>query len=493
MAGRAALILGKVASISGNITFLPKKQGFVLIPKTHIPVPCYLSTILMRTDKITLQDLSIFGPEGGVFRLLDHVVSAQGRETLRRMIASPPDTYESLFQTQLVVRWWAENTSFWTNKISNGTMVMMERFFEAADSVVAPPSGLLGKLAPSLQKMFNRNEYTFVTFSVQQLADFFGGLRELVNTGAQKALSFPEKLREVLDAIAQSIKQPLIERLLAVTEKTPHTELLHLAYHARRELKTSTGLLMRYFAQLDAWRALALATLKNNWQFPEILPENAVCFQAVGLFHPLLPKPVPYDLDMQQETNFLVLTGANMSGKTTFLRALGVAALLAHVGCGVPAAGLRLSFLSGVVTNMHVEDNLLKGESYFFAEVQRMKNTALRLRDNSAHLVLMDELFKGTNVHDAYECTKAVIDGLAGRKNQLLVLSTHLHEIAAFFKENAALQFARFITEQSADGSFSFPYKLLPGVSSDRIGYKILQREGVLDLLKAPEAPEDSV
>lgn len=442
----------------------------------------------MRTDSITLQDLSVFGPEGGVFRLLDRVTSAQGRDTLRRMITAPPDAFEALVETQDVVRWWAGNTAFWTGHISNGTMVMMERFFEAADSVVAPPSGLLGKLAPSLQKLFNRNEYTFVKFSVQQLSDFFGGLRELVTQWQALPHPVPEKLRAMLEGISQTLEAPLIHRLLAVTEATPHTELLHLAYHARRELKTTTHLLMRHFAQLDAWRALALATLDNGWHFPQLLPANAVCFDAVGLYHPLLKSPVPYDLHMHQATNFLVLTGANMSGKTTFLRALGVAALLAHVGCGVPAASLRLSFLEGIVTNMHVEDNLLKGESYFFAEVQRMKNTALRLRDARPHLVLMDELFKGTNVHDAYECTKAVIEGLAGRRAQLMVLSTHLHEIAAFFKDNHALQFARFITEQAPDGSFSFPYRLLPGVSSDRIGYKILQREGVLDLLKEPLA-----
>lgn len=447
----------------------------------------------MRTDKITLQDLSVFGPEGGVFRLLDRVLSAQGRDTLRRTLSAPPETFDALREVQDVVRWWANNTGFWTGKITNGTMVMMERFFEAANSVVAPPSGLLGYFTPSLQKLFNRNEYTFVKFSVQQLADFFCGLRELADARRNLEGNIPQRLARTLDEIAERMNQPLINRILAAHENTPHTELLHLSYHARRELKTTTALLMRHFAQLDAWRALALATVENGWHFPELLPESAVCFEAVGLFHPLLSKPVPYDLKMQQETNFLVLTGANMSGKTTFLRALGLAALLAHAGCGVPARSLRISFLSGIVTNMHVEDNLLKGESYFFAEVQRMKNTALRLRNNSAHLVLMDELFKGTNVHDAYECTKAVIEGLAGRKNQLMVLSTHLHEIAAYFKENPALQFARFITEQGADGSFSFPYKLLPGVSSDRIGYKILQREGVLDLLKAPEEREDRV
>jgi DNA mismatch repair ATPase MutS len=146
-----------------------------------------------------------------------------------------------------------------------------------------------------------------------------------------------------------------------------------------------------------------------------------------------------------------------MSGKTTFMRALGVGALLAHLGCGVPARAMRISFLHGVVTNMHVEDNLLRGESYFFAEVQRMKGTARRLVEDKPHLVLMDELFKGTNVHDAYECTRAVVEGLLKHPRHLMVLSTHLHEVAEHFSDRSDILFAYFVTDTAPDGAFHFP------------------------------------
>src|ERR1700742_2411592 len=121
------------------------------------------------------------------------------------------------------------------------------------------------------------------------------------------------------------------------------------------------------------------------------------------------------------------------------MRSLGVGALLAHLGMGVPAVALRTSFLQGVITNMQVEDNILRGESYFFAEVQRMKQTAEKLSQHEPHLVLMDELFKGTNVHDAYECTKAVIEGLLHHPNHLMILSTHLYEVAQQFSTNSKI------------------------------------------------------
>ena len=172
-----------------------------------------------------------------------------------------------------------------------------------------------------------------------------------------------------------------------------------------------------------------------------------------------------------------------MSGKTTFMRALGIAALLAHIGMGVPAESMRITFLHGIITNMHVEDDILKGESYFFAEVQRMKMTATQLLQSNTHLVLMDELFKGTNVHDAYECTRAVIEGLLNHNHHLMVLSTHLYEVAQHFSNNTGIHFAYFVTRMDDADQFRFTYELKQGISNDRIGYRILQNEGVLDLL----------
>ena len=133
---------------------------------------------------------------------------------------------------------------------------------------------------------------------------------------------------------------------------------------------------------------------------------------------------------------------------------------------------------------MHVEDDLLKGESYFLAEVKRMKMTAQKLQKQEPHLVLMDELFKGTNVHDAYECTKAVIEGLLNRPDHLMVLSTHLYEVARHFEARKDILFNYFVTNMADDKSYNFEYELRNGISNDRIGYRILKKEGVLDLLK---------
>ena len=95
----------------------------------------------------------------------------------------------------------------------------------------------------------------------------------------------------------------------------------------------------------------------------------------------------------------------------------------------------------------------------------------------------MDELFKGTNVHDAYECSKAVIEGLLSHSNSLMMLSTHLYELSENLKEYSNILFRYCYTKLDTSGSYQFTYQLKEGVSNDKIGYLVLKNEGVLDLL----------
>lgn len=437
----------------------------------------------MQNDKTTLKDLSIFPADGsgGVFALIDRTVTQEGREALRRHILQAPASHEALSELQEVIRYWHAQPAKWPAGISNGTLVMLEKFFEAADNTAPPATGLAGMVAQLLQKAFNKREYFFTKFSVSHLSDFLNGCRQLASLMEEGAV--PALLQRELEAIRDELSYPLTEELISVTERTAFTELQKLQYRARREMKNITYRLIAIYARLDAWHAMALATQEHKWTFPELQPEKPVLLHADGFWHPLISSPVAYDVSFSEGQNFMLLTGANMSGKTTFLRALGLSSLLAHLGMGVPARRLRTSFMHGIVTNMHTEDNILKGESYFFAEVQRMKLIAAQISEPGTRLALMDELFKGTNVHDAFECTRAVVTGLMNHPNHVMALSTHLYEVAQQFNADGRIVFAHFVTNISADGQYTFTYQLRPGISNDRIGYLILQQEGVIDLL----------
>jgi DNA mismatch repair ATPase MutS len=358
---------------------------------------------------------------------------------------------------------------------------MLDKFYESADTISAPPSGLTLLLGSFFQRLLHKQEYFLTQFSLSHVSDFLKGCTQLAEIGDMPGV--PPLLKREADTIKEELQHRLVPEVIGITKQTKYSELSQLSYKVRREMKNMIYRLVNSYARLDAWHAMAIATITNKWVFPELLSARPVRFEATGITHPLLRQPISYDTSFDNDRNFLLLTGANMSGKTTFMRALGVNALLAHLGMGVAATSLRISFLQGIITNMQTEDNIVKGESYFFAEVQRMKQTAEKLSHRQPHLVLMDELFKGTNVHDAYECTKAVVEGLLHHPTHLMILSTHLYEVAQQFRDNKGIQFSYFVTNLGTLGNYEFTYQLRSGISNDRIGYLILQQEGVIDLL----------
>ncbi len=109
--------------------------------------------------------------------------------------------------------------------------------------------------------------------------------------------------------------------------------------------------------------------------------------------------------------------------------------------------------------------------------------TIEKINDGKKWLILIDELFKGTNVQDAMKCSSTVIDGLRKMHNSLFILSTHLYEIGEALKVHPNIQFKYFETSVVND-QLQFSYQLKDGISNDRLGYLILKREGVVQLLE---------
>jgi DNA mismatch repair protein MutS len=241
--------------------------------------------------------------------------------------------------------------------------------------------------------------------------------------------------------------------------------------------------LIDIFGRLDAWYSMAMAHKTFNLQFPLFVEQSNPLLKAKNLYHILLPNPVPYDIEMNPDHNFIFLTGANMAGKSTLIKGVGAAVFLAHLGMGVPAEEMQLTLFNGLLTNINVVDNIARGESYFFNEVQRIKNTIEKINDGQKWLVLIDELFKGTNVQDAMKCSATVIKGLIKIKNSLFILSTHLYEVGEELKPFSNISFKYFETSVT-DGRLEFSYKLKEGISNDRLGYLILQREKVVEMLE---------
>lgn len=435
----------------------------------------------MQIDLTTLKDLSVFNGEVNIFDLINQTTSSIGADKLKAAIIRPPATFAQLRDIQDAVRYWMRHRQEWDSAISNGTLIMLREFFESSDGLHYRPSSMMFAVDAAIQRLFNKNAYSLLQFSVFHLIDLVKGLQQILDVEDEHT---PILVRNARAVFSDFLSQNASKALLKLDKHSALRALMHAGYNARRQLKKYLSALMEQYALMDAWHAMAKVTVDEGFVIPEIQDTDVVGLRAEGLFHPLLKDPVPYDIVLGQDKNMLFLTGANMSGKSTLLRSLGISALLAHIGMGVPAKYFQVTFLEGIVTNMQVEDNIFKGESYFYAEVQRMKITARKVRNSNRHLVLMDELFKGTNVHDAYECSKAVIQHLIDHKQDLFAISTHLYELYDELKEEGSIAFRYCNTNIDATGNYSFTYELKEGVSNDKIGFLVLQHEGVLDILK---------
>jgi DNA mismatch repair protein MutS len=237
--------------------------------------------------------------------------------------------------------------------------------------------------------------------------------------------------------------------------------------------------IIEHLGTLEAMWSFGVAAAEHGWSYPR----PAAQLRTAGLLHPFLgPGAVGNDLQLGDETRVCFVTGPNMAGKSTFLKALGIAVLLAHAGCGVPGGSMEFPVVRTIFSSVQIVDNLSAGESFYLAEVRRIKHLAAALRDHHSAFAVLDEPFRGTNVHDAAEATLAVISRLVSHP-ALVFVASHLAEIVPSIVDDPRICLLHFSADISAEQPL-FDYKLRPGLSTQRLGMTLLKQEGVLDLLE---------
>jgi DNA mismatch repair ATPase MutS len=435
----------------------------------------------MQVDKTTILDIGLLdnNESKGLASHLDFCKTNGGKAQWMQLITSPLDTKHAIESRQSVLQIFiAEKVFLEQMNISNGTCLVIDQFYGNSFSQIPKQISL-----PSAYwyQFWNKTDYALIAYSVQHLLTFVQALDQWLkvfetysNNADLNALIVPiKKYITQLDCLNCNINH---------LKKDPQA-ILELGYFFYYQFKAPLKKLQNHFYLLDAYYSMAKAMQEYQFNFPEWVDKTTPMIEFEDAVHPLVTHAVGNDLSLTSESGFLFLTGANMAGKSTFIKTVGLLAYLAHIGMGVPAKKCRLSMLDGLITNLTTADNVLKGESYFFNEVQRIKHTLTQVMDGKKYLVLIDELFKGTNIIDAMKCSTKVIEGLQALNQSLCILSTHLYEISEPLKVYPHIQFYYFETS-IINKTLLFNYTLKKGVSQDRIGYLILEREGVVDLIE---------
>lgn len=304
-------------------------------------------------------------------------------------------------------------------------------------------------------------------------------LRQRLRTEGRPPSRQVDRLDRLMDLVAS--RGNLLVRLLGPLVLWD----LHLAYALESWRRTAGPALRRWLEAVGEIEALAsLAAYRYEHPrdvFPELTPgstPDAPVLEGEGLAHPLLDEreAVPNDVRLGGDLQLLVVSGSNMSGKTTLLRTVGANAVLAQAGAPVRARSLRLSPLA-VAASIRIHDSLQEGTSRFYAEIRRLRAIFDRAGDEPPVLFLIDELLHGTNSHDRRVGAEAIVRGLVDR-GAIGLVTTHdlaLAEVADALGPRAAN--VHFVDELD-DGRLRFDYRLRPGVVREGNAIELMRSVG---------------
>lgn len=236
--------------------------------------------------------------------------------------------------------------------------------------------------------------------------------------------------------------------------------------------------------KLDVYMTAAKISVDKGFSMAEVVDTDDCLLEINEMYHPSVPGAVACSVSMDSQNNIFFLTGANMAGKSTFMKTLAVTVFLAHCGFPIPAKSMRFSVLQGLFTTINLPDNLNAGYSHFYTEVLRVKRVAQQLLRTPRMLIIFDEMFRGTNVKDAFDATLAITRSIIKRKNCFFVISTHIIEAGEVLRSEQCPGVNYWYMPTVMEGNVPrYTYKLTRGITDDRHGMLIIKNEKILDKL----------
>lgn len=235
----------------------------------------------------------------------------------------------------------------------------------------------------------------------------------------------------------------------------------------------------------EAWSSLAIIShIHPTWVFPEV-EDRGQTIVARGLGHPLLPPDRCVRNDMTMENTSCIVTGSNMSGKSTWLRAIGTNLVLAYAGSAVCARELKCSIMD-LYTSMVIRDDLISGISTFYAELARISMILEHSRRDRPMLYLIDEIFRGTNSLDRIAGARTVLKNLS-ENGAMGLISTHDFELCELEQEKWCDFKNHHFEEHYENGCIKFDYRLRSGRCTTSNARYLMKMVGI----QVPKQQED--
>lgn len=238
--------------------------------------------------------------------------------------------------------------------------------------------------------------------------------------------------------------------------------------------------LAAHLAQLDVLQALAIVAERYHFVRPILTDEDVIDIQSGR--HPVVEKVLGHqeyvanNVEMQADDTILLITGPNMSGKSTYMRQLALIVVMAQIGSFVPATAATLPIFDQIFTRIGAADDLISGNSTFMVEMAEA-NTALQNATKHS-LILFDELGRGTATYDGMALAQAIIEYVHEHTHAKTLFSTHYHELTALADELPELQNVH-VGANEQDGELIFSHKVLSGPADQSYGINVAKLAGL--------------
>ncbi len=509
-----------------------------------------------NADHVYAEDLDVFG-KGSLFELISTVRTEAGERTLATWLLTPAPLETALARQEAVrelsgrldlredvallgddirSRVNADELERW----GTGAAVTFPAFFRPATMVLAiigltllvlklasvlPLWPLLVILGIDFSIIFgSRHQVAAINSSVETAAHDLSLLSVMIGRLEREQFASPylRQLHRALqtDGLPASRRIGHLQRWMELLDSSDHVVMRILgplllwkqqiaaALEAWRQLNgLRVGAWVHALAELEALSSLAtLAFERPQWTFPELDSSAGALFEASALQHPLMASSVSVanDVKLGVPLRLLVVSGSNMSGKSTLLRAMGLNTVLAWCGAPVAAANLRISPLL-VGASIRVTDSLQDNRSRFFAEISRLRQIVELTRSGEPVLFLLDELLSGTNSHDRLIGAAGVVRVLlkansikagntlrggpasdapsepsaASLPRSIGLLTTHDLALTQMEQELGAAMANVHFEDRIINGTVEFDYKLKPGVVTHSNALELMRSIGL--------------
>lgn len=433
-------------------------------------------------DQQTIKDLGIFGDgrnSKSIFSFYNKTQTIGGRDYLMRIMGTPSSDFQELCSRKSTIEYFSiNNIEFDFNESQFG-------FIERYCKLNIPPlkDNVIYAFFQNLSYTLKpNNDYYIIQTGVLHLKHLFAYLKDFV--GKFEHNNLPTKLRDDIAFIIEFINKREFNVFFENKQGIKTGQLNRLDYLFRDKYINKLLKLIRILYKFDALSSVGKIATKKKLSFPEFVETSIPTLSIQNLYHPLLDNAVPYDFDFTKNKNLCFLTGPNMAGKSTFLKSIGLSIYISHLGFPVAASKMTTSVFNGLITTINLSDNMYKGYSHFYSEVTRVKDTALKIKDKKRLFVIFDELFRGTNVKDAFDASSIIIKAFAEIKNCKFCISTHITEVAKEIVDSGSVAF-NYFDSVLVDNVPVYDYLLKEGVSHERLGMHIVENEKIVEILNS--------